>query len=71
MQSGSRNHCTDNRNRNRDYDDRKRCKTAEKEIRNINIGENIEKRNKTYHPGTWNSSVYPVCSGTDLFPVFL
>ena len=32
-----RDHCTGNGNRNRDHDDRKRCKTAEKEIRDIDI----------------------------------
>ena len=31
-------------------------------------GENIEERNKAYHTDTGNGSVYPVCSGTDLFP---
>ena len=37
LQSDSRDHCTGNGNRNRDHDDRKRCKTAEKEIRDIDI----------------------------------
>ena len=48
MQSGSRNHCTDNRNRNRDYDDRKRCKTAEKEIRYIDIKDRINHMGKFF-----------------------
>jgi len=40
--------CTDNRNRNRDYDDRKRCKTAEKEIRYIDIKDRINHMGKFF-----------------------
>ena len=53
MQSGSRNHCTDNRNRNRDYDDRKRCKTAEKEIRYIDIKDRINHMGKFFELSVW------------------
>lgn len=53
MQSGSRNHCADNGNRNRNYDDRKRCKTAEKEIRNIDIKKTAETTWRNFHFSVW------------------
>ena len=53
MQSGSRNHCADNGNRNRNYDDLKRCKTAEKEIRNIDIKKTAETTWRSFHFSVW------------------
>ena len=52
MQSGSWNYCADYGNCNWCYDDRKRCKAAEKEIRNIDIKKTAET--------TWRRSYFSV-----------